>query len=132
MSSPEWQKYFCDNQFADHDPVRKITLCTKRNINPFEEIDHVDTFGKEIMKQRSLMGIKDGIILMERFSKHNYMVTLGTGFSKFDAFDFMKKYHDKIQLIKSDMIKLIEKDAKNFLETCVNRPCATHLSIDAK
>lgn len=78
MSLPEWQKYFSDNQFAPHDPIRKITLNTKRNLIPFDEIDYVDNFGKEIMRQRSLMGIKNGIILMERFPKHNYMITLGT------------------------------------------------------
>ena len=74
-----------------------------------------DNFGKEIMNQRSRMGIKNGIILMERFSKFNYMVTLGTGFSNFDSFDFIKRYHDRINLIKNDFINLIKKDAYTFL-----------------
>lgn len=128
MSLPEWQKYFSDNQFADHDPIRKVTLNTRRNLIPFEEIDYVDNFGKEIMKQRSLKGIKNGIILMQRFPRHNYMITLGTGLSKFDAFDFIKRHHDKIQLIKNDLIKIIEKDAKDFLP----KAASTHLSIDAR
>lgn len=125
MSSPEWQKYFIDNQLAEHDPVRKVTLNTKRTLIPFDEIDFVDNFGKEIMKRRSMMGIKNGIILVQRHPKHNYMITLGTSFSEFDAFDFIKRYHDKIQLIKNDFINIIEKDTREFMPS-------THPSIDAK
>jgi len=77
------------------------------------------------MRQLALMGIKNGIILMERNSKHNYMITLGTGFTQFDAFDFFKRYHDRIQLIKNDLIKIIEKDANEFMRT-------KHPSIGAK
>ncbi len=115
MSLPEWQKHFIDNQYADYDPIRKATLYTKRNFIPFCEIDFVDTFGKEIMNQRSRMGIRNGIILMERFPKFNYMITLGTGFSNFDSFDFIKKYHHKIAVIKNDLINLVKKDAYSFL-----------------
>lgn len=115
MSLPEWQQHFIAKQYAHYDPVRRVALCTKRNLIPFREIDFVDNFGKEIMRQRAMMGIKDGIILMQRFSTFNYMITLGTGFSKFDAFDFIKRYHDRISLIRSDFIHLVEKDAKNFL-----------------
>lgn len=115
MSSVEWHKHFTENHYADCDPIRKATLYTKRCFIPFCEIDFVDNFGKEIMTQRARMGIKNGIILMERFPKFNYMITLGTGFSNFDSFDFIKKYHDRINLIKSDFINLIKKDAYAFL-----------------
>ncbi len=115
MSNQEWQKKFIENQYANFDPVRSAALCTSRNVLPFNEIDFLNNFGKEIMHQRALLGIKSGIILMERFDKFNYMITLGTAFSKFDAFDFIKRYHDKILLIKRDLIHLVEKDAKNFL-----------------
>ena len=84
------------------------------------------------MYQRNLMEIKSGIILMERFSKFNYMITLGTGFSKFDAFDFIKRYHDKVHLIKKDFINLIEKDAKNFLPQETLNKKTNHPSGDAK
>lgn len=115
MSSTEWQKYYTYNQLANYDPIRRVALNTKRNIIPFDQIDFFDNYGREIMRQRSLMGIKNGIILMERFPKYNYMVTLGTGFSSFDAFDFVKRYHDKIQLIKNDFMQLIQKEAINFI-----------------
>lgn len=116
MSLKEWQKHFIENHYAEHDPIRRATLYTKRNLIPFQEIDYVDNFGKEIMRQRTLMGIKNGIILMKRFDKFNYMITLGTGFSKFDSFDFIRRYHDRIELIKHDFIQLVEKDARFFLK----------------
>lgn len=131
MSRQEWQKHFALNQYAEHDPVRRVSLHTKRNIIPFNEIDFMDNYGKEIMHQRALMNIKSGIILMERFSNFNYMITLGTGFLKFDAFDFIKRYHDKIWLIKRDLISLIEKDTNKFLLTEMLKQ-ANHLSSDAK
>ena len=131
MSLPEWQSHFVDNNYANYDPVRRVTLFTKRNIIPFREIDFVDNFGKEIMRQRKIMGIKDGIILMQRFPKFNYMITLGTGFSKFNAFDFFKRYHDKVHLIKTDLINLVEKDTRIFLPEEILNP-STHLSSDAR
>ena len=131
MSLPEWQKHFVDNQYADYDPLRRATLYTKRKLIPFHEIDFVDNFGKKIMQQRTVMGIKNGIILVRRFPKFNYMITFGTGFSKFDAFDFIKRYHDRIYLIKNDLINLIEKDARTFLPQAFLNP-PIHLSNDAK
>jgi hypothetical protein len=131
MSRQEWQQHFVLNQYAEHDPIRRVTLHTKRNFIPFNEIDFFDNYGKEIMRQRTLMDIKSGIVLMERFAKFNYMITLGTGFSKFDAFDFIKRYHDKIWLIKRDLITLIEKDSNEFLPTEILKQ-ANHLSSDAK
>lgn len=132
MSSPEWQKHFTDNQYAAYDPIRKVTLFTKRTLIPFGEIDCVDNFGREIMKQRTLFGIRNGLILMRRFDKFNYMITLGTGFSKFNAFDFIKKYHDRIDLIKNDMISLVSKDAKEFLPKSFEKTRSSYLSGGAK
>lgn len=135
MSLPEWQKIFVTNNFADYDPLRRATLFTKRNLIPFTEIDYIDNFGKEIMRQRSLIGIKNGIVLMHRLPRHSYMITLGTGYSKFDPYDFMKRYHDKICFLKMDLINLIKKDVSNFLPyeiLATNNKITTHLSIDAK
>lgn len=115
MSRQEWQKHFVLNQYAEHDPVRNVTLLTKRNIIPFNEIDFLSNYGKEIMRQRAFMDIKSGLILMERFPKFNYMITLGTGFSKFDTYDFIKRYHDKISFLKRDLIQIIQKDTNKFL-----------------
>ena len=131
MSLAEWQSHFTRNLYADHDPIRKVTLHTNRNIIPFTQIDYVDNFGKEIMLQRNRFGIKNGIILMQRHPKFNYMITLGSGFSQFDAFEFFRRYHDKISLMKNDLIALIEKEAKTFLSS-LPLNTTNRLSSDAK
>ncbi|KTD08530.1 autoinducer binding domain-containing protein [Legionella jamestowniensis] len=115
MSLTEWQKHFIDNNYANYDPIRRVTLHTNRKIIPFDEVDFVDNFGKEIMRQRAKMGISNGIIFMERFKKFNYMITFGTGYSNFDSFNFIKRYHDKIFFIKNDLIKIVEKEARSFI-----------------
>lgn len=126
MSLPEWQKHFTENGYAEHDPIRKAVLHTKRNIISFSEIDFIDNFGKDIMKERAKMGIKNGIIFIERFPKFNYMITLGTGFTNFNTFDFISRYYEEIKILNIDLIKLIELDAKKFLNH-INSPC-----VDAK
>ena len=130
MSLPEWQRFFVANEYAKFDPFRRATLYTRRNYIPFNEIDFCDSLGKEIMRQRQNMGIKNGIILMERFPKFNYMITLGTGYSRFDSFDFLSKFHNQLHLLKNDLIKIIEKDAVRFLIN--NEIQFKHLSNDAK
>ena len=134
MSSPEWQKIFTTNAYAESDPVRRATLSTKRNIIPFTEIDYVDNFGKEIMKQRSHFGIKNGIVLMQRLPKHNYIITLGTGYANFDPYEFIRRYHDKINFLKADLINIIQKDASRFIpsEKSLTENKITHPSNDAK
>ncbi len=121
MSRPEWQKHFNYNQYAEFDPLRKATLNTTRNFIPFTEIDYSDNFGKEIMHQRGLFGIQDGIILMERLKHHNYIVTLGTNFSRFNAFDFLNTHYDGLKNLKCDLIKIIEKDAIQFLSKQISK-----------
>lgn len=123
MSNADWQRQFVSNQYAVHDPIRRVTLCTERNFIPFDEIDYVNNFGKEIMRQRALFDIKNGIILMKRFSNYSYMITLGTGFSRFDGFEFIQRYHDRVRLIQTDFIKLVERDMQGFLPSKLIHPC---------
>jgi hypothetical protein len=129
MSRSEWQDLFVKNNYAPFDPVRKAMLFSKRTIIPFSELDYCSSFGKEIMRQRTKEGIKDGIILIKKADEYNTILTLGTGYSSFDAYDFLKKHHDKIELIKNDICKIIQKDARTFIENTkkINRP-----SSDAK
>jgi hypothetical protein len=130
MSLPEWQKQFTENQYAEYDPIRKVTFNTSRKVIPFAEVDYSDSYGKEIMHQRANFGIKNGLILVERLPHYNYMITLGTEFSKFDAFFFLRKYNDTLNYLKSDLIKIITKDANKFLKDEII--IANHLSSDAK
>lgn len=115
MSLPEWQKHFNYNEYAEFDPLRKATFNTPRNFIPLNEIDFSDNFGKEIMHQRKIFGIKNGIVLMERLNHYNYMITLGTSFSRFAPFDFLKNRYDGLIQLKQDLIKIIDTDAKKFL-----------------
>ncbi len=125
MSSSEWQKYFIENEAAAYDPLRKAALTSNRNFICFDEIDFLDSRGKEIMHARRKMGIKNGIILMERFPNFNYMITLGTSFSSFSPYYFIKNYHENIQLIKSDFITMVENEMNSFI-------LKRHLSNGAK
>lgn len=127
MSRIEWQKIFVDNHFAENDPVRKTVLNTRRNFISLDEIDFFDNFGKEIMRQRAMMGIKTGLVLVEKVAQFNLMITLGTEYSKFDILKFIKSNHLKITFLKRDFIKIIEKDARQFLPSYVleefTHPC---------
>lgn len=129
MSNDEWQKEFSYNNYAEHDPLRKTTMQTNRTIIPFSEIDYFDNFGAKIMKERSVLGMKSGIVLMQRYTHHNYMITLGTGYTKFDPYDFLKRYSDDLTFFKQDLIKIINQDAKQFLES---EFILNHLFFDAK
>lgn len=128
MSNTEWQKIFTRDHYAKHDPIRKATLLTQRNIIGFSELDHCDAFGKFIMKQRASHGIKNGIIFMKRLREYNYMLTLGTGFSGFDAYRFLKNNYERIDVAYQDLINIIAKDARHF----IYQTRFTHLCSDAK
>ena len=115
MSNAEWQSYFMAEQYAKYDPLRKATLQTCRNIISFDEIDHIDSFGKEIMRQRTRYDIKRGVVIMQRHQKHNFMLTLGTSFTHFKSYKFLNRHHESIERIKQHLIKIIEKDSFLFL-----------------
>jgi len=119
MSLPEWQSHFVYNNYANFDPIRKSVLYSQRTIIPISEIDHVDNFGREIMLQRKKMGIIDGLIFVEREEKYNYMITLATGYKKFNYLDFLIKYNNCIKLIKRDLIEIINADAQEFLPSLI-------------
>lgn len=119
MSRPEWQHHFIYNNYANSDPIRKSVLHSQRTIIPISEIDHVDNFGKEIMQARKKMGIIDGLILVDREEKYNYMITLATGYNKFDYLEFIQKYSSCIKLIKRDLIEIINADAQEFLPSLI-------------
>ena len=115
MSNSDWQKEFTTNNYAPFDPIRKVSMKTKRNIISFSEVHYVDNFGKHIMNQRKKMGIKNGIIFMNRSKEFNYMFTLATNYSKFDYIDFLRRYVPNMHLFKDDLINIITSDFKNFI-----------------
>lgn len=114
ISRLEWQNYFYNNQIANNDPLIKAKRLTKRYIIPFSEIDYVDSSGKEIMRQRRLHGMKDGILLIHKHLQLKYMVVIATGFSKFNYYTFLSKYYTQLIRLKKDLSKIIEIDTKDI------------------
>lgn len=114
MSRIEWQMLFKALDYADHDPIRKAALSSQRNIIIFDEIDHVDNLGKEIMHQRKKFEMSKGVVIMERHLTYNYMLTLGTDYSKFDGREFLQKHYQAIQCLLADMKLIIEPIAKHY------------------
>ena len=114
MSRIEWQMLFKALDYVDHDPIRKAALNSQRNIIVFDEIDHVDSLGKEIMHQRNKFEVSKGLVIMERHLTYNYMLTLGTGYSNFDSRKFLQKYYQDIQHLLADMKLIIEPIARQY------------------
>ncbi|WP_010597664.1 autoinducer binding domain-containing protein [Rickettsiella massiliensis] len=115
ISRPEWQQHIEEKQIAGKDPLIKVLFNSSRKIIPFSEVDHIDSFGKEVMRQRHRHGIKGGIILRHQTKNIEYMVMLATGFSRFDYYAFLKKHHTKLYRLKHDLTKIIERDTERFL-----------------
>lgn len=114
MSRLEWQKTFKALNFAPYDPLRKAALQTHRSIIFIDELDCLDSLGKEIMRQRKLYEIDKGIVVMDRHLTYNYMLTLGTHYSKFDSQAFYLKYYAQIKHIFEDLKMVLEPIAADF------------------
>ena len=110
ISRLEWQVYFDKNQITNNDPLIKAKRLSQRNILPFSEIDYIDSFGKEIMRQRILHGMKNGLLFIHKQQHLKYMIVLATGFSKFNHYSFLSKYYIQLTRLKNDLTKIIERD----------------------
>lgn len=115
ISRLEWQVYFDKNQLTHNDPLIQAKKLSQRNIIPFLEIDYIDSFGKEVMKQRSLHGMKNGLMLIHKQHQLNYMIVLATGFSKFNHYSFLTKYYTQLARLKNDLSKIIERETNAVL-----------------
>ncbi|MES2998676.1 MAG: hypothetical protein V4700_05070 [Pseudomonadota bacterium] len=109
-SQLDWQTIFYKKQFGKHDPLTKANLFSRRKIVPFSEVDYIDSSGKEVMRQRRLHGISNGLTFIHKEKQLKYMIMLTTGFSKFDHFTFLKKYYSKLDRLTHDLTKIIEND----------------------
>ena len=114
-SRPDWQEHIYKKQLTQNDPVIIAKLFSQRNIVPFSELDYIDSRGNEVMRQRRLFGINNGLLLIHQKRHLRYMVMLATGYCKFDHYTFLKKYYTKLGRLKHDLTNIIEKDAINLL-----------------
>lgn len=110
ISRLEWQIYYDKNQIINNDPLIQARKLSQRNIIPFSEIDYVDSYGKEIMKQRRLHGMKNGLMLTHKQCHLNFMVVLATEISKFNHYKFLTKHYNQLTRLKHDLSKLIERE----------------------
>jgi hypothetical protein len=114
MSRPEWQKAFCELNLAEHDPIRKASFNSSSKMFAFDEVDCKDSHGKEVMKQRKLFGIENGLILMERNLGFNFMLTLGTGYKNFNSYKYFVDNHLAIHIVFKDLINLLSPITKEY------------------
>ncbi len=105
ISRLEWQIYFDKNQITNNDPLIQAKKLSQRNIIPFSEIDYIDSFGKEIMRQRSLHGMKNGLMLIHKQHHLSYMIVLATSLCKFNHYSFLTKYYTQLTRLKNDFSK---------------------------
>lgn len=115
ISLLDWQIYIDKNQITQHDPLIQAKKLSQRNIIPFSEIDYIDSFGGEVMRQRSLHGMKNGLMLIHKQHHLNYMIVLATGLSKFNHYSFLTKYYTKLTRLKNDLSKIIEREINSTL-----------------
>ncbi|WP_342147543.1 hypothetical protein [Rickettsiella endosymbiont of Aleochara curtula] len=111
----EWQIYFDKNQITNNDPLIQAKKLSQRNIIPFSEIDYLDSSGKEVMRQRSLHGMKNGLMLIHKQDHLDYMIVLATGISKFNHYSFLTKYYTQLTRLKNDLSKIIEREINHIL-----------------
>jgi hypothetical protein len=133
MSRADWQDTFQKNNFAPHDPLRKAVFNTRRNVIFFQDLDTKDSLCKEIMLQRKKHSLNDGIILVERHLGYNFMLTICTGYSKFESYKYymenglaLKRAFDDFKLIMTPIsnhylnaTKTQEMSEKKIIHDCV-------------
>lgn len=113
MSRDDWQKTFQENNFAPEDPLRKAVFNTRREVIFFKELDTKDSLSREIMLQRKKHELNDGIILVERHLGCNLMLTICSGYSKFDSYEYFQE--NAIALKRAfDDFKLIMQPISNY------------------
>lgn len=127
MSRPDWQQTFRKLNLSESDPIRKAAFCTKSKVFAFDDIDCQDSSGKEVMRQRKLHDINNGLVFMHRELGCNYMLTLATGYKNFCAYKFFLDKEIAITKLFSDLISLIQPVTKQYQFEVVN-----HLGDDAK
>ena len=114
MSNSEWQSCFNAMGLAQFDPIRKASLNTSINIFSFNDVSYEDTNAEYIMNKRRKHGIVNGIILMKRDVGHNFMLTLATGYSKFNPYSFFTFNEKSCHRVFKDLIKVISPVAIKY------------------
>lgn len=123
MSNQDWRKTFKELNLADDDPIRKASFSTRAHHFSFDEIDYQNSAGHEVMRQRKLNGIENGLVFMKRSLTHNFMLTLGTGFKNINTYKYLIDYYPNVQKMFNDLIALVTPATKQYQIMISNRPC---------
>jgi len=115
MSRLEWQKTFKAMNFAEYDPIRTAVLNTNRSVFYFDEVDHLNTLGNEIMLQRKKHEMRNGIVLVDRQGTNNYMMTLATDYRAFEGKDFLLKHRAELARIFKDLSLILQPIASDYI-----------------
>lgn len=103
MSNLEWQRLFKSSEdFAKHDPVRWASFSLPTNMFSFDDIDYRDSYGKKIMQQRRLYDMQNGFIVMDKHLGYRFILTMATGYKKFQ---FQQFYFTHQSLIKEIFVQ---------------------------
>lgn len=114
MSDQCWRNSFKELNLAEDDPVRKASFSTRVNHFSFDDIDYLNSAGQEVMRQRKLHGIENGLVFMRRNLTHNFMLTLGTGFKNINTYRYLIDYHPHVQKVFDDLIALVSPSTRKY------------------
>ena len=114
MSRLEWQQQFHSLNLASDDPVRKASFNTQSNLFTFDSLDHQNSAGEEVMRQRRRHEIENGIVLMRRSLGYNFILTLATGYKNFKPYQFYIDYHDAINRTFDDLTAMVTPSTKKY------------------
>ncbi len=122
MSRPDWQKAFNEMNLAAFDPVRRASFNTQCRIFTFDDINYLDSNGKEVMRQRRRYEIENGIVLIRRNLGYNFMLTLGTGFKNFYPYKYFIDNKYVINKVFDELITLITPSTEKYQLIIRNHP----------
>lgn len=114
MSREDWQKTFKSLNLAKDDPVRKASFNTGIKIFTFDELDHENSAGKEVMRQRKLHDIENGIVMMRRSLGHNFIFTIATGYKGFKPYKFYIDNHQALNRTFDDLVSFITPNTTEY------------------
>lgn len=115
MSRVEWQNTFKNLNLSEDDPVRRASFSNRSGIFSFDEVDCQNSAGKEVMRQRRLHEIENGLVLIKKNLGTNFMLTLATGHKDFDAYKFFIAHRPAINLVFNDLVGLISTETKSYI-----------------
>ena len=90
-------------ELASYDPIRTAIWNTSVNFFTFDSVDYNSKMGKAVMQCRKRFHIEQGLVYVERHKTHNFVLTLGTDYEKFDGMKYFIENNRGIHFIFEDL-----------------------------